>query len=271
MPNRSSSHVRWALAALVAIAFMVLVIVAWRTSYARVTDNQGKASASNHALTVATTRNSLAAMQDPTTTVATIQRLRAAIESTLYGQLDPGAFLDAALMLAALEPEHDALTIAHPSGAPRHRLLNAPQGVTAELWVRRTVAGNLVLTLDTELEVPLNPYVLEGAARTNLQAQVTVWEDSAGHLAHFGILTELQLAPANRALGLWPTQARVPVGLLYAYDAQHPTQAVVSAYGVDHGAPADWDISAEFSGGEWPRAADLETLNGELLAMHEKL
>jgi len=100
---------------------------------------------------------------------------------------------------------------------------------------------------------------------------MTVWQDSQGSLKSFGVLTELGLSPLNRALGLWPSPNRVPLGLLYAYDAGQPPDVIFSAHGVDHGSPVDWDVPAALIGGPWPRVADLGALNTELQTMYSKV
>ena len=94
-------------------------------------------------------------------------RLRAALEQSIYGSLDPGAILDAALELAEHRADPRAVPEPDPTGALRFEVLDAPEGVSAELRVARSDNPRFasVLGLKLKLEPAADPYVVDGLVR----------------------------------------------------------------------------------------------------------
>jgi hypothetical protein len=69
---------------------------------------------------------------------ATQEEIRTAMEVALLGVLDPGAFMDVALLLTELEVASKPIPEPDPSGAMRYPVLGTPDGIRANLLVART-------------------------------------------------------------------------------------------------------------------------------------
>jgi hypothetical protein len=195
-------------------------------------------------------------------------RLTTALEATLDGDVDPCAFLDAALELAKLEVDPHAVPEASPLGGIRYPLVGTPQGVTAELWIRHS--GNprhdsTVLAYKMKFDRPSESYALAGAPRDGPELHITVWCDPDGNLAHFGVLTNFYLAPGARLEG------PIPLGSLYALDASKPFEVGGSVSSLTPLGIAEDRDALRLVGCPWPRMDDLERLKSGMLAMHAKL
>jgi hypothetical protein len=194
-------------------------------------------------------------------------RLITALEATLDGDVDPCAFLDAALELSKLEVDPRAIPEASPSGEIRYPLLGTPQGVSAELWIRRSNNPNhdpTVLTYAMKFDRPSDSYTLAGAARHGPEAQITIWRDREGKLSYFGVLTNFYL---------WRTrpEGRIPLGSLYALDVSKPFEVKGSVSAMTPTGIAEDRDALRLVGCPWPRMDDLERLKSGMLAMHAKL
>jgi len=209
--------------------------------------------------------------EEPASASVELERMRDslfhAVESSLHGEMDPGLFLDAALLLVGLEP---GKAIPEPSRVGiRYPLLDTPEGVKAELWLSETENrefANPVLGLRVTMDTPRDPYVVDGLERKESRYHITVWKDpQTGKVKSFGILTNLRPS--------WPIpDGDVAHGLLFnLYTAQpfEPT-ATLSGYR-DRQPSGGWPVPLTLTGGTWPRMEDIEKLGQGLKKMHDKL
>lgn len=80
-----------------------------------------------------------------------LERLRSAIEASVYERLDPGAVLEVGELLVDLEAGERAIPEPDPSGELRFPILGTPEGLSAELRVARAQNYANVLVLKTSL------------------------------------------------------------------------------------------------------------------------
>ncbi len=204
------------------------------------------------------------------------QGLRNTMEGTLMGSIDPGAVLDAALLvLSSSEISKQPIPEADPTGAIRYPLLGTPDGFKAELWVQRTnnqEFGNPVLSLRLECAPPTEPYVVAGAARRGSNVTITAFMDSStGQVRHFNILTDFELSSDNRNLGIPIDQARIPFGLLYNLDMRNPLSSTARAFGVNNGNHESREVPLTLVGGPWPREDGISQFGTSMFGMYHKL
>lgn len=200
--------------------------------------------------------------------------IQSAIEATVAGHLDPGAFLDTALALSKLEVRKNPIPEANAFGAIRYPVLGTPEGVTAELWLRysnNTKFGNPVMTYHVTVPPP-EGYVLEGVARGGLQAEITLWTDGHGNVKNFGVLTESKVAyKQSQERGLQWRTGIVPTGVLFSYDPNSPFDWAAKNCGLKDGSPWESAHSAAIVSGKWPQTDSLDLLKTSLLNIHSKL
>jgi hypothetical protein len=202
------------------------------------------------------------------------ERLRLAIETTLVGGIDPGGFLDTALALSALEISKRPIPEPSPFGEIRYPLLGTPEGVSAELRVARSTTATFsgpVLTYHINVATP-EEYILEGAARRGLEAQIALWTDKQGNVKHYGVLTDSSVdVRKSRQVGLAWDDRKVRTGAIFTYDAARPYESTATNCGVNDGVPYDSDGQATAIHGHWPRTDDLDRLKSGLLNQYSKL
>jgi hypothetical protein len=198
--------------------------------------------------------------------------LQLTIESTLMGQVDPGAFLDTALALSKLEISKSPIPEPSVSGAIRYPLLGVPEGVTAELWVARATTERFTSPLLTyHLSVNTSTdYVFEGAARNGLVAKISLWTDRQGNVSNYGVLTESMVSGRSRKVGLDWMGRTVPIGVLFSYDPSHPYEWSATTSVLKDGMSEDLPDPAIVHG-QWPRLDDLEALKSGLLKQYGAL
>jgi RNA polymerase sigma-70 factor (ECF subfamily) len=197
------------------------------------------------------------------------EKLVGALETTLHGEMDPGLFLDMALLLVELEPGR-VIPEPNPMGM-RFPLLDTPAGMQAEFVVRgggpydhQRLWGS-VLALHASFDKPTIPYLVDGHERRRLEAKVTIWTDaSTGAVKHFGVLTNLSFARIA-------PDGNVADGLLYNLDMAKPFEPSASLGGTKNGQPGSWPVPLSLVGGPWPRFDDIERLSQGLSKMHAKL
>ena len=193
--------------------------------------------------------------------------LRTALEDSLYGQIDPNIFLQAALALTELEVGDEALE-ALPPEITGYPILGTPEGISAELWIGnppKEVYGS-ARSYVIRCESPEGLYVVEGAARSDLKTQVSIWTDPHGQVKNFGVLTEMNISGETMRLGL-PLDS-VPTGLLYSYDVDTPFEVAGQQNGLINGQPGPWRDSSLVVSGDTLRSEDLELLSVGLLSTH---
>lgn len=199
--------------------------------------------------------------------------LRTAIEKTLAGRIDPGAFLDTALELSKLEISKTPYPMPDVSGAMRYPILGTPEGVTAELWVatpKSSVFGGPLLTYHVNVATP-SDYMLEGVARRGLEAQISLWTDKSGNVKNYGVLTDSLVAGGrSNELGIDWKSGTYPTGALFSFDAANPLDWTAKNCIIEQGALKDADGSCAVTGA-WPRLNDLGTLKEGLLRQYGTL
>jgi hypothetical protein len=187
-------------------------------------------------------------------------QLRAGLENSLFGQIDPDYFLKAALALTEL-PVGDVILRPHPSGATRFPVLNTPEGISAELWIGAPPPEHYksAMSYVINCEPPEGEYFVEGAIRFRCKAQVTVWTDVDGRAKYFGVLTEMGVSGETLRLGL--ELDRVPTGLHYTFDVDNPLEVAGQQNGMINGGPGPWKDTSLIIAGDIPRKDDIELLN----------
>lgn len=200
-----------------------------------------------------------------------MEEIRLAMESSLFGMLDAGVFLDAALLLTELEVASKPIPEPDPSGAMRYPVLCTPDGIQAELIVRRTSNpsfANPVVALKIQLPPPEGPYLLEGALRQGPEATVSIRTDPAGAIKHLSILTVFQPAPEGRDLGL--SQGFIPIAAHYSLDPESLSWTSTSS-GMRDGAVQDQTLPVTLVGRSCPQLGELEQFGSGLNLMYESL
>jgi RNA polymerase sigma-70 factor (ECF subfamily) len=250
-----------------------------------INDVDDKATARTHAPVVQETSSAITApgelidSKQPEPTLAFLKdRLRAEIEGTLSGQVNPTFYLDLATRLTALEPG-TVLLEPDPSGAVRFPLEGTPEGMHAELLLRKTNnprfdsrVCTLLITLDNSAE----PYVVDGVKRRPAQAQVTLWRGQDGSVRNFGILTNLAV---NQRPELGD---RISESTLFNYDVDNPYAAAghVSGMVFSPGAVPGTltgglqnysEIPITVIGGKWPNTEGLDKFNVGMQTLYGKL
>jgi RNA polymerase sigma-70 factor (ECF subfamily) len=122
-----------------------------------------------------------------------LARLPSLLDRSLEGRLDPGAILDAALLVAAhelgapqLEPDSAGRLVMPVEGMPA--------GVEATLCVSKPNRANQkVLTLELAFERNA-PFAFENMERADPGVQLTTWTNEAEDLLHFSIHTDVNVA-----------------------------------------------------------------------------
>jgi hypothetical protein len=194
--------------------------------------------------------------------------LLTAMESSLSGEMDPGLFLDMALLLVELEPGR-AIPEPSPVGV-RFPLQGVPAGMRAEFVVcaagpTNTTRFGSVLAMHVTMDKPTEHYVVDGQPRRNPYVHVNVWTDrTTGAVKHFGVLTSLghhRILPPGRSAD----------GLLYSLDTSKPFEPHSSLGGINNGQPTEWPAQLSLVGGPWPRLDDIERHSQGLSKQHAKL
>lgn len=197
--------------------------------------------------------------------VEAIERVLASIEGSFTGTFDPGAVLDGALLLAM----HDfgpAVPEPDPGGRLFFPMLDAPDGVEAELQVARNSSFQTVLSLEMRFEVPREPWLMEGRPHEEPKAAVTVWTNDAGELLDFTVSTGAQPAKGFP----YESASEVPYGVLLHTDMSDPSGWKLSMGGLRPAATdeatgnrswtsADWEVP-QVLGGPWPRTDEMQEL-----------
>jgi RNA polymerase sigma factor (sigma-70 family) len=210
---------------------------------------------------------------------ATLERLSVVLDRTLDERLDPGAILDAALLVAAHEAG-DPLAELDPAGRLLLPITGLPAGVEADLCVSKpNRRQETVLTLQIRLERAADaPLVHEGYEREGPEVQLTTWTNEAGELLHFGLLTDVY--PAKRAGGVAIDPPRFTHGVSLHTRMDSPEEWKLKATGMlevegslqpDGGRSyrsGDWEPPQVLEGGPWPRLADMQRLSQRMLALH---
>jgi len=200
-----------------------------------------------------------------------VDQFRLAMESSLLGVLDAGAFLDTALLLTELEVASNAIPESDPSGALRYPVLGTPEGIQAELRIGQTSNPNFAsptLGLKIHVDLPNSPYLLEGALRQEAEATMQIWIDPNGKIKHLGILTDFQPAPDGRDLML--SQGSIPLTAHYSLDLESLTWTSTSSLLKD-GSLQDQALPVTFLGRTCPQLGELEKLSSGLTEMYESL
>lgn len=200
------------------------------------------------------------------------QSLRTAIETTLVSQIDPGEFLDTALALTRLDVRATPIPESHPSGALRYPVLGTPEGVNAELWVRRSdnaAHGGPVLSYRISLPAA-EGYLMEGAERTGLDAEITLWTDKSGQCKNFAIYTDCRPTP-DTVRASFGSAEQIPTGALFSCDTEHPMEWTAKDCLLQGGMPKDSTQSQPAVRGQWPRTDDLNRLKTHLQRVYSSL
>ena len=194
--------------------------------------------------------------------------LQLEIESTLAGHMDPGAFLDTALALTKLKVSDRPIPEPHPNGAIRYPVLGTPEGVTAELWVKRPkthLYSSPLLSYNVEIGMP-EGYVFEGAMRRNMGVRISIWNDREGQPERFGIITNSRGHDDPH----W-AHSQMPTGALFSVDIDNPNGWVSAKMGALNGIPYHSSDSPVTLLGKWPRIEELKLLGSGLLNVYSKL
>lgn len=206
----------------------------------------------------------------------TLQSLARSLDRSLEGRLDPGAILDAALLVAERELGAPVL---EPDVAGRLRIPveGMPAGVEAALCVSKPNRRlEKVLTLEISFERK-TPYVFEDVERDGPGVQLTTWTNEAEELLHFNILTEVSEARLASGAYRWPPQLTHGIGLYTPLD--DPSRWKLSASGMreKEGSlepdgnlsyeTASWEIPQLLEGGPWPRVDDMRRFSRRMLDM----
>jgi len=204
---------------------------------------------------------------------AALEDLRTALERSVLERLDPGAILDAALLLMDSEVDQRAVPELAVDGRLRFLLMETPDGVQAEVLVAKSNFYANVLALGIELDVPAGgPYMVDARVRERPRVTLTAWTDASGKLLHFGILTGLPPdSAANRALGLPVLEGKLTKGVLYHLSLEDPSDWGLKAYGYQNQQPFTEPITPLLDGGPWPRMDDIERFNRNLLDMYARI
>ena len=197
------------------------------------------------------------------------RRLKAAIELTLVGALDPTAIVQAASSLAQLHVAKENLPGTAPDGSLRYALTPCPRGIQAELWVARSSGSDFenVIALRMQLETPAEPYLVEGAVRKNPVAHVQMHLDEEGRMKDLVILTDVAPSGRSGSFGLPLGEGRIPQGILFHADMNQPSEWNAESYGLDGGADRSWDDPIALLGDPWPESAGLAELREGLLEL----
>jgi RNA polymerase sigma-70 factor (ECF subfamily) len=201
--------------------------------------------------------------------------LRAAVEETLVAQINPGRFLDAALVLIELDIDQHAAVKPGFSGTLKIPLLNPPDGMTVELWLsasKSTQYESRVPSLRVTLAPPNDHYSVAGIHRGKADIQISLWTDRSGAVHDFTVVTECQPAPDNWVSMPVAQSGRIVTGAIYHFDVEHPVDAGADEAGIEAGLPYDSEGSVSVHGvliGE--RVLDLERLNAGIKLLRSKI
>lgn len=203
---------------------------------------------------------------------AAMDDLLATVERSLGGSLDPGAVLDAALLLATHETG-PAVPEPSPGGAITYPLLDLPDGVEAELQVRgKNQRQESVLALRMRLQEPRESWLVEGLPYREPEVEVATWTDEEGELRHFSISTGAQPgggfpfadAAEIRSGVLLHTPMDAPSEWKLNMGGMKPVEDAADEPGERSWRSGQWEIPQVLDGGPWPRVDDMNRL-GELL------
>jgi RNA polymerase sigma-70 factor (ECF subfamily) len=207
---------------------------------------------------------------------AALARLPSLLDHSLEGRLDPGAILDAALLVAAhelgspqLEPDVAGRLVIPVEGMPA--------GVEATLCVSKPNRANQkVLTLELAFERTA-PFAFENMERTGPGVQLTTWTNEDEELQHFSIHSDVNVARRVAGIDRDPPQMTLGIGLYTPLD--DPAHWKLSAGGLREKegslqpnggrsyTSGDWEIPQLLDGGAWPRVDDMRRLSRRMLAM----
>jgi len=215
----------------------------------------------------------------PTELESALEQLSGILDHSLEGRLNPGAILDAALLVAEHEVGN-ALPDLDPGGRLLLPIEGLPEGVTAQLCVSGVNRSQQnVLTLQIELERPADePYVFEDYRRGPPTVQLTTWTTSEGELQHFSILTDI--SPTRRAGGVLVDPPRFTHGVSLYTSLADPESWTMKGGGLlevegslqpDGGRSyktGSWELPRWIEGDPWPRTQDIRRLSARLLEMH---
>ncbi len=206
----------------------------------------------------------------------TLHGLARSLDRSLEGRLDPGAILDAALLVAehelgapVLEPDFAGRLVIPVEGMPA--------GVEAALCVYKPNRRlEKVLTLEISFE-RTTPFAFEDVERDGPCVQLTTRTNEAEELLHFSILTEVGEARLASGAYRWPPQVTHGVHLYTPLD--DPSRWTLRASGMreKEGSlqadgnlsyrSASWEVAPLLEGGPWPRMEDMRRLSRRMLAM----
>lgn len=201
-----------------------------------------------------------------------LERLRSAIEASVYERLDPGAVLEVGELLVDLEAGERAIPEPDPSGELRFPILGTPEGLSAELRVARAQNYANVLVLKTSLTPPPEPYYLEGVLRAELSCRIQIWTDMNGELSDFSILTTVQPHyRESQRQGLPFETGTIIEGVLYHLKIGNPTEAQMTAIGLRDGVASNWPIPVVIDQMGWPELGRIERFSGKPLKMYDRI
>lgn len=205
-------------------------------------------------------------------------RLLGAMEGALRGNVDVASFVELGLQIADLQPNPSVRPEPMLGGAITYPLLDAPDGVSAEIEVARTnnlgfQSPRLSLRLAVEPPSGPPPYLVDGIARKRPEVVLAVVADASGKPLAFTVTADFPLDNAlNRDFGLASDLGRTPLSIHFSYDLADPARGSKAKLtwleaGVNREALMDWT----FVGAALPQEPQFVDLLARLRAQHDAL
>lgn len=216
-----------------------------------------------------------AALADPGAELrASIEELALVLDRSLDGHLDPGAILDAALLIAAHDVG-DPLPELQLNGTLAIPIVGLPEGVSAQLNVGSPLKNTPLLL---SIQLPRNgPFVHGGFERQGADVQIAVSLDDSGDPRRFSLLTGIELTEdaerrANEAGTFeYESGASLNSSLVEPFTWELQTVGTVGTP-VPDGLQQRIRIATPpqvLDGGHWPRRDDIGRLGRRLQELHE--
>jgi RNA polymerase sigma factor (sigma-70 family) len=216
-----------------------------------------------------------AALADPDAELrASLEKLALVLDRSLDGHLDPGAILDAALLIAA----HDVgapLPELQLNGALAIPIVGLPEGVSAQLNV-----GNPLKNTYPSLSIHVSrngPFVHGGFERQGADVHITVGLDDSGDPRRFSLLTMIEVTEDAERRAYEVGTFEYEMGASLSSSLVEPfTWELKTVSTVGTPVPDGQELRTQYEtppqvldGGHWPRRDDIGRLSLRLQELHE--
>ncbi len=182
-----------------------------------------------------------------------VTKALSAVETSLYGAIDPNQLVEHVASLLDLNVSERAIPEPQPQGALLFPIEGTSEGMVAQLRVTPTQNPRFknVLAIDVTFDIPREPYLLEGMIRRAPMLQVQCWTDTSGELTDIKVMATVGVSGESLKPGLNPHTGTIIEGLTYHMSMEPGSTPTIKAFGLKDGGPvAGWDTVASVENGD---------------------